>query len=86
MAKELRFGAEARALLLAGVDQLAEGGRVTLHTRTYPLDAAAEAFADLDGDVRQSIARIKASPFLPHTSAVRGFVFDVDTGLLREVR
>ena len=47
---------------------------------------AAEAFTDLDGDVRQSIARIKASPFIPHTGAVRGFVFDVDTGLLREVR
>ena len=47
---------------------------------------AAEAFGDLDGDVRQSIARIKASPFIPHTGAIRGFVFDVDTGLLREVR
>ena len=47
---------------------------------------AAEAFGDLDGDVRQSIARVKASPFIPYTGAVRGFVFDVDTGLLREVR
>ncbi len=47
---------------------------------------AAEAFGDLDGDVRQSIARIKASPFVPHADKVRGFVFDVDTGLLREVR
>jgi carbonic anhydrase len=46
---------------------------------------AAEAFTDLDGDVRQSIARIKASPFLPHTDQVRGFVFDIGTGLLREV-
>lgn len=46
---------------------------------------AAEAFTDLDRDVRQSIARIKASPFLPHTDQVRGFVFDVDTGQLREV-
>lgn len=46
---------------------------------------AAESFGDLDGDVRQSIARIKASPFVPHTGAVSGFVFDVDTGLLREV-
>jgi carbonic anhydrase len=46
---------------------------------------AVEAFGDLDGDVRQSIARVKASPFIPHTSQVRGFVFDVDTGLLREV-
>jgi carbonic anhydrase len=46
---------------------------------------AAEAFADLDVDVRQSIARIKASPFIPHTNSVRGFVFDVATGRLREV-
>jgi carbonic anhydrase len=44
-----------------------------------------EAFGDLDEDVRQSIARIKASPFVPHTDAVRGFVFDVATGRLREV-
>jgi carbonic anhydrase len=46
---------------------------------------AAEAFPDLDEDVRQSIARIKASPFVPHTDQVRGFVFDVATGRLREV-
>ena len=46
---------------------------------------AAEAFADLDVDVRQSIQRIKSSAFIPHTDAVRGFVFDVATGLLREV-
>jgi len=46
---------------------------------------AAEAFADLDEDVRQSIARIKVSPFIPHKDAVRGFVFDVATGKLREV-
>jgi carbonic anhydrase len=46
---------------------------------------AAETFADLDVDVRQSIARIKASPFVPHTDQVRGFVFDVASGKLREV-
>ena len=46
---------------------------------------AAEAFSDLDVDVRQSIARIKASPFIPRTDSVRGFVFDVATGVLREV-
>ena len=46
---------------------------------------AAEAFSDLDADVRQSIARIKASPFVPHTDAIRGFVFDVATGKLNEV-
>jgi carbonic anhydrase len=46
---------------------------------------AAESFTDLDVDVRQSVARIKASPFIPHTDQVRGFVFDVGTGRLREV-
>ena len=46
---------------------------------------SAESFDDLDADVRQSIRRVKASPFLPHTEDVRGFVFDVATGRLREV-
>ena len=46
---------------------------------------AAEAFADLDADVRQSQARIMASPFIPHKDRVRGFVYDVQTGRLREV-
>ena len=46
---------------------------------------AAEAFDDLEVDVRQSIARIKQSPFIPHTDNVRGFIFDVSTGLLNEV-
>src|SRR5579875_1066482 len=46
---------------------------------------SAEAFRDLDGDVLQSIARIKASPFIPHTDEVRGFVFDVNNGRLTEV-
>ena len=45
----------------------------------------AEAFDDLDADVRQSIARIKASPFIPKKDTVRGFVYDVETGSLREV-
>ena len=46
---------------------------------------AAEAFGDLDEDVRQSIARIKASPFVPRKDAIRGFVYEVETGKLREV-
>ncbi len=45
----------------------------------------AEAFDDLDADVRQSIARIKASPFIPKKETVRGFVYNVETGNLREV-
>jgi carbonic anhydrase len=46
---------------------------------------AMEAFPDLEGDVLQSIARLEASPFVPHKDRIRGFVFDVDTGALREV-
>jgi carbonic anhydrase len=46
---------------------------------------ALEAFGDPDTDVRQSIARLKASPFVPDKSSIRGFVFDVATGKLREV-
>src|SRR6187455_2569100 len=43
---------------------------------------AAEAFTDLDTDVRQSIARIKASPFIPHKDSIRGFIYEVETGKL----
>ena len=46
---------------------------------------AAEAFDDLETDVRQSIERIKASPFIPRKDQVRGFVYEVDCGRLREV-
>src|SRR5881398_2407200 len=45
----------------------------------------AESFNDLEEDVRQSIARIKASPFVPNKEHVRGFVYEVETGQLREV-
>jgi len=47
---------------------------------------SAEAFSDLDDDVRNSVARIKDSPFIPKTDSVRGFVYDVETGGLREVQ
>jgi carbonic anhydrase len=46
---------------------------------------AAEAFDNLEDDVRQSIARIKASPFIPRKDQIRGFVYDVRTGMLHEV-
>jgi carbonic anhydrase len=46
---------------------------------------AAEAFSDLDSNVRQSVARITASPFVPRKESVRGFVYEVETGRLREV-
>jgi carbonic anhydrase len=46
---------------------------------------AAEAFPDVDEDVRQSLARVNASPFIPKKESVRGFVYEVETGNLREV-
>jgi carbonic anhydrase len=46
---------------------------------------AIESFTDVDADVRQSIARVRHSPFLLHRDRVRGFVYDVDTGLLRQI-
>jgi carbonic anhydrase len=46
---------------------------------------SAEAFPDLNEDVSQSVARIQASPFIPHKDSIRGFVFDVATGKLNEV-
>ena len=46
---------------------------------------ALEAFQDLDEDVRQSMRRIKSSPFVPRKGAIRGFVYDVKSGKLREV-
>ncbi|MFI8930827.1 hypothetical protein ACIG3E_24545 [Streptomyces sp. NPDC053474] len=47
---------------------------------------AAEAFPDLEDDVRRSVRRITSSPFVPHTDSVRGYVFDVATGRLAEVK
>lgn len=46
---------------------------------------AIESFTDVEGSVRGSIARLRNSPFLLHRDRIRGFVYDVDTGLLREV-
>jgi carbonic anhydrase len=46
---------------------------------------AIESFGDVDADVRQSILRVRRSPFLPHRDRVRGFVYDVDDHRLREI-
>jgi carbonic anhydrase len=54
-------------------------------TGTRP-DWESETFSDLDEDVRNSIERIKSSKFIPKTDNVRGFVYEVETGKLREVR
>jgi carbonic anhydrase len=47
---------------------------------------AIESFSDVDADVRQSVLRVRRSPFVPHRDAIRGFVYDVDTHRLREIR
>ena len=46
---------------------------------------AMESFTDVDDDVRQSVFRVKASPYIPYKDQVRGFVYDVESGQLREV-
>jgi carbonic anhydrase len=70
---------------MLGLDDDAFRRELTSETGVDP-DWAAGGFTDLEGSVRDSIARIQASPFLPHTEHVRGFVYDVETGELREVR
>jgi carbonic anhydrase len=59
-------------------------GKIESETGIRPAFAL-EAFASPEGDVKQSIARIQASPFIPNKSSVRGFVYDVKTGRLNEV-
>lgn len=63
-----------------------DGFRMELQETTGLAPAfAIESFTDADADVRQSIRRVRSSPFLPHREVVRGFVYDVDTHRLHEV-
>lgn len=63
-----------------------DGFRAELQEATGVAPAfAIESFTDIDADVRQSILRVRRSPFLLHRDRVRGFVYDVDTHRLREV-
>ncbi len=70
-----------------GMQTLSDDGfRAELQAATGLAPAfAIESFADLDANVRQSVLRVRRSPFLVHTGQVRGFVYDVDTHALREV-
>jgi carbonic anhydrase len=69
-----------------GLESLTEDFRSELEREVGQRPAwAVESFRDVDQDVRQSMRRVRTSPFLPHTDDVRGFVFDVRTGLLREI-
>ena len=63
-----------------------DGFRAELQDATGMAPAfAVESFTDVESDVRQSIRRVRHSPFLLHRQAVRGFVYDVDTGSLHEI-
>ena len=63
-----------------------DGFRAELQQATGMAPAfAIESFSDLDADVRQSMLRVRHSPFVPHREQVRGFVYDVDSHRLREV-
>lgn len=69
-----------------GLESLTEDFRHDLEMEVGQRPAwAVEAFRDVEQDVRQSMQRVRTSPFLLHTDDVRGFVFDVKTGLLREI-
>src|SRR5258708_16034568 len=70
-----------------GMQKLTDDGfRAELQKATGVAPAfAIESFTDLDADVRQSLLRVRRSPFLLHTDLVRGFVYDVDTHRLREI-
>jgi carbonic anhydrase len=64
-----------------------DGFRAELQEATGVAPAfAVESFSDVDADVRQSILRVRRSAFVPHRDVVRGFVYDVDTHALREIR
>ena len=71
-----------------GMQKLTDDGfRAELQEATGVAPAfAIESFADADADVRQSILRVRRSEFVPHRDLVRGFVYDVDTHRLHEVR
>jgi carbonic anhydrase len=70
-----------------GMEKITDDGfRAELQDATGVSPAfAIESFDDVDADVRQSILRVRRSPFLPHREQVRGFVYDVDDHRLREV-
>jgi len=70
-----------------GMQKLTDDGfRAELHTLSGMAPAfAIESFVDVDENVRQSIRRVLNSPFVPHRDSVRGFVYETDRGLLREV-
>jgi carbonic anhydrase len=85
-----RLGTEAVMLVhhtRCGMQSLTEDGfrQELLEATGMAPPFAIESFADAEADVRQSIKRVRNSPFLPHRDDVRGFIYDVDDRRLREV-
>jgi len=70
-----------------GMEKISDDGfRAELREATGTAPAfAIESFDDVEADVRQSVLRVRRSPFLPHRDRVRGFVYDVDAHTVREV-
>jgi carbonic anhydrase len=70
-----------------GMEKISDDGfREELREATGTAPAfAIESFDDVEADVRQSVLRVRRSPFLPHRDRVRGFVYDVDARTVREV-
>ena len=60
-------------------------GQLETETGVRPAWETTEFHDEIDTDVRRAVARVRESPFLPHRDAVRGFVYEVETGRLREV-
>jgi carbonic anhydrase len=85
-----KLGTEAILLIhhtdcgLNGLDDAAFKREIEQETGARP-QWPDDTFTDVDADVRESISRIQESPFIPHRDAVRGFVYDVETGRLREI-
>ena len=87
---QLRLGTREIVLIHhtdCGMQKLTDDGfRSELHSLSGMAPAfAIESFVDVDENVRQSIRRVRSSPFVPHRDSVRGFVYETDRGLLREV-
>ena len=70
---------------MLGLDEQREKDQIEADTGIRP-SFALEAFTDLEADVRQTVARLAACPFLPCKDDIRGFVYEVETGRVREVR
>jgi carbonic anhydrase len=70
-----------------GMEKFSDEEFARMHERSHGTtpEWSARTFNDVDESVRESIRRLKASPFIPHTEQIRGFVYEVETDRVREV-